>query len=141
MSITSFLLSNPEIVADGIGAILAIFGVKAWRTKAKASTVAVVDRWASTAAGTIVLLVRSGLIDDHAEAVERFLSILRQLARAAGIEIRVEHEHRALGHLHTVLAAVGPDLVADELRKVAGLAKAAGERMARLPFPGTDGAD
>jgi len=95
MNILDILRDNPDAVVTGVTTILGWLGVSAWRKK-RAATAAEVDRWAATAVGVVTVAIKHGVFKDDEAAVTAFLARFKKLATAAGVDIKPEHEARAL---------------------------------------------
>lgn len=95
MSILDLVRNNPDAVVTGVSTVLGWLGVSAWRKK-RAATAAEVDRWAAVAVAVIVVAIKNGVFNDNEAAVNAYLERFRKLAKAAGVEIKPEHEARAL---------------------------------------------
>lgn len=100
--------------------------------KKKESELARVEKWASTAAGLVVMAVRSGAVTGStAELVERALVIFRATAASAGVTVSQEHEAKALRALHRAIEAAGRTALSTELDRLREAADGVLARMAR----------
>jgi hypothetical protein len=124
-------LSNPETAAPLITILTGLLGLDAWRKK-RASTAAEIDRWASTAAGAVVMTIRLGLFKDDEDAVTDFLKRFKQLATIAGVEVDPKHEIRALLIGKEAVTKAGTASMQIELNKLKGAADAMVLNMERL---------
>ncbi len=135
MSIWSIIASNPEEVTTAVTAILGFFGVKKWRSVVRDSTAAEVDKWASTAAGVVVLAIKTGRFNDHEQALDEALRHFQGYAAAMGVQVKPEHQHRALANINRILMRVGQEMVVEQARQLKLVVDAAMSRMEKLPWP------
>ena len=129
MGIWNAIASNPDALIGVLSLLGGIFGVKRWRKATAASTVAQIDEWTEAAIGGVALLIDTGMLQDHESAVAEFLRRLRALAEAAGIEVRPDHEARALAKAHAALVRLGQTRLGQEAQR---LAKVANEALAAM---------
>lgn len=95
-AIIDIIRDNPDAVVTGVTTLLGWLGIDRWRKGRRAATTAEVDRWAATAVGVITVAIKHGVFKDDEAAVTAFLARFKKLAAAAGVDIKPEHEARAL---------------------------------------------
>jgi hypothetical protein len=132
MAIWNLITTNPDAAFGVITTVLGLFGLDRWRRHVRASTLAEVDEWTNVAIGGVAILIEAGALRSHAEAVDRFLSRLRQLAGAVGVTITPDHEARALAKAHAALVKLGQTKLAHELEKLRGPIEALLDTIAKI---------
>jgi hypothetical protein len=133
MSAVETALQNPDAIVAAVTTVLAWLGVDRWRKKRRASTLAEVDRWASTAAGAVELGVKLGVIQE-ADAATEALRRCRILAAAAGVTVSPDHEARALLLTKEALTRAGQFAVETQATRLRAAGEALLENLERL-FP------
>ena len=128
MSFLSFVISHPDDVITVVGLIAALFGLNKV-VKKRAALKSEIDRWASTAAGFVVMLVKQGAITDHDGAIDRGLERFHTLANSFGVEVSPEHEVRALSVINDAVTAAGVAAMGEALADLSKAADAAIKRM------------
>lgn len=125
------ILSNPETAAPLFTAIAGWLGWSGWRKK-RAATAAEVDRWASTAAGVVLLGIKVGAFGDDEAVAVAVLDKFTKFATAAGVEIKPEHEMRALLIAQEAVAKAGQAAVIVEAAKLQTAGAALAAKMDKL---------
>lgn len=122
---------DPNVLVPLITIIGGWFGFDTWR-KRRAATAAEVDRWASTAAGIVLMGVKLGAFKSDEDVVIDILDRFKKIAAAAGVEISTKHEARALTIAQEAVAAAGAAALGAELARLKGAADAMIKNMERL---------
>lgn len=125
------VLSNPETAAPIFTIVAGWLGLSTWYKK-RAATAAEVDRWASTAVGIVLLGVKAGAFGDDEQVVVAVLDRFKSIATAAGVEIKPEHEVRALLIAQEAVAKYGQVALGIELASLKRAADAMVANMKRL---------
>lgn len=112
------IAANPDTVLTIVTALLGLLGLGRWRQSVRNSTAGEVDRWASVAAGGVVLAIRSGLFATHEAALASFLAHFRKLAAAAGVNVTPDHEQRAIAIAQEQLVSAGQRALVDQAAKL-----------------------
>lgn len=124
-------LSNPETAAPLFTIVAGWLGWDGWRKK-RAATAVEVDRWASTAVGITLLGIKLGLFGDDEAAVVATLDKFKALAAAAGVQIKPEHEVRALLIAQEAVAKAGQLALLAEAAKLQTAGAALAAKMDKL---------